>query len=66
VVDVLHEDPFSSQVFCFCNRGRDKLKILFDHTNGFWLWYRRLERQRFWWPPAALHDGPPDAVLIPS
>ncbi|EGV27551.1 IS66 Orf2 family protein, partial [Thiorhodococcus drewsii AZ1] len=27
VVDVLAADPFSSQVFVFCNRGRDKLKI---------------------------------------
>lgn len=62
VIDVLHEDPFSSQVFCFCNRGRDKLKILFYHTNGFWLWYRRLERQRFWWP-AASTPGP--IVLSP-
>jgi transposase len=33
-------------------RFRDKLKVLFWHTNGFWLWYRRLERQRFWWPNA--------------
>ncbi len=50
VVDVLDADPFSSHLFVFCNRARDKLKVLFWHTNGFWLWYRRLERQRFWWP----------------
>lgn len=25
-------------------------EILYWHNNGFWLWYRRLERQRFWWP----------------
>ena len=52
VVDVLDADPFSSHLFVFCNRARDKLKVLFWHTNGFWLWYRRLERQRFWWPNA--------------
>lgn len=57
VVDVLEADPFSSHVFVFCNRGRDKLKILFWHTNGFWLWYRRLERERFWWP-SAQSEGP--------
>ncbi len=50
VVDVLEADPFSSHLFVFCNRGRDKVKILYWHNNGFWLWYRRLERQRFWWP----------------
>ena len=43
-------DPFSSSLFVFCNRQRDKLKILeWDH-NGFWLHYRRLERGRFQWP----------------
>jgi transposase len=43
-------DPFSDQWFVFCNRQRDKLKMLrWDH-NGFWLYYRRLERGRFQWP----------------
>lgn len=43
-------DPFSSSLFVFCNRKRDKLKILqWDH-NGFWLHYRRLERGKFNWP----------------
>ena len=53
VEDVLTEDPLSSHLFVFCNRARDKIKILFWHNNGFWLWYRRLERQRFWWPQGA-------------
>jgi transposase len=44
------EDPFSDTWFVFCNRGRDKLKLLrWDH-NGFWLYYRRLEKGRFEWP----------------
>jgi transposase len=53
VEDVLRADPLSSHLFVFCNRARDKIKILFWHNNGFWLWYRRLERQRFWWPKGA-------------
>jgi transposase len=45
-------DPFSPALFVFCNRGRDKLKILqWDH-NGFWLHYRRLEKGTFRWPPS--------------
>lgn len=52
VEDVLEADPFSSHLFVFCNRLRDKIKILYWHNNGFWLFYRRLEKQRFWWPSA--------------
>lgn len=50
VEDVLMQNPLSSHLFVFCNRNRDKLKILVWHNNGFWLFYRRLEKQRFCWP----------------
>lgn len=43
-------DPFSSCLFVFCNRKRDKLKILQWEHNGFWLYYRRLEKGKFQWP----------------
>jgi transposase len=43
-------DPFSHSYFVFCNRNRDKLKILHWEHNGFWLYYRRLERGNFQWP----------------
>jgi transposase len=43
-------DPFSPCLFVFCNKSRNKLKILqWDH-NGFWLYYRRLEKGKFQWP----------------
>ena len=50
VSQVLELDLFSNSRFVFCNRGRDKLKILVWDTNGFWLYYRRRERGRFCWP----------------
>lgn len=43
-------DPFSSCLFVFCNKNRDKIKILQWEHNGFWLHYRRLERGKFQWP----------------
>ena len=46
-------DPFDTSLFVFCNRDRDRLKILHWEHNGFWLYYRRLERGRFRWPAAA-------------
>ena len=45
-------DVFSDCMFAFCNRDRNKLKILYWEHNGFWLYYRRLERGRFRWPSA--------------
>ncbi len=50
VAEQLELDPLSEAWFVFCNKQRDKLKILFWDTNGFWLYYRRLEQGRFQWP----------------
>ena len=50
-------DLFSNSLFVFCNRSRDKLKILVWDTNGFWLYYRRLERGRFKWPASSAEQA---------
>ena len=46
--------PMMSALFVFCNRGRDKIKILCWERNGFIVWYKRLEKQRFHWPRSGL------------
>lgn len=43
-------DPFSGHVFVFCNRRRTIIKILYWHRNGFCLWHKRLEKEKFQWP----------------
>ena len=42
--------PFESGIFVFCNRRRDKLKVLYWDKTGFALWYKRLEKDKFKWP----------------
>jgi len=50
VVEQLERDPFSAHVFGFCNRRRDQVKLLYWERNGFVLWQKRLEKDRFPWP----------------
>lgn len=42
-------DLFDKSLFVFCNKANDKIKIL-NFDNGFWLYYRRLESDKFKWP----------------
>jgi transposase len=54
--------PFAPALFVFCNRNRDRLKVLyweglphersecFGYQTGFCLWYKRLEKEKFKWP----------------
>lgn len=50
VADQLGKNPCGPEVFVFYNRGLDKLKVLYWDKNGFCLWYKRLEKGRFFIP----------------
>jgi len=41
-------DLFSGYLFDFCNRTT--VKLLYWDRNGFYLWMKRLEKDKFQWP----------------
>lgn len=49
VASLMKLNPFEKNLYLFCNRNKDKMKILYWDGNGFWLFYKRLESSQFRW-----------------
>jgi transposase len=47
VSNELNGNPLSGDVYIFINKRRDRIKLLVWDRNGFWLFYKRLEKGRF-------------------
>ena len=43
-------NPFDGTLFVFCNKNKDKIKVLKWDKDGFVLYYKRREKGRFKWP----------------
>ncbi len=43
----LNENPFSETLFLFFSKNRKKIKILYWDRNGFCMWMKRLEEDKF-------------------
>ena len=50
VEEELELSVLSGAIFVFCNKNRDKLKLLYRDETGFALWYKRLDEHKFKWP----------------
>lgn len=57
--------PFSEDYFLFSNRQKNIVKILYWHMNGFALWTKKLEKDRFPWPiiPSDLEEMDEEKIL---
>lgn len=46
----LGHNPFAGHLYAFTNKQRNKIKCLFWENNGFVLYYKSLEEDKFIWP----------------
>jgi len=58
VANYLRQDPLSGDVYVFLNRRKNRIKLLLWDGDGFWIFYKRLEKGTF--------QIPQDSTASPS
>ncbi len=48
--DEMKQDSGSGSLFIFCSRNRKNLKCIYWDKNGFCMWQKKLEKDKFPWP----------------
>ncbi len=46
----MEKDSGSGSLFLFCSRNRKNLKCIYWDRNGFCMWQKKLEKDKFPWP----------------
>jgi transposase len=52
----LGHNVFEPALYVFCNRKRDRVRIVYWERNGLCLWSKRVEKQQFIWPREVAGD----------
>ena len=52
VQHILKSDPLSGHLFVFRNKSGDRVKVLFWDGDGYAIYYKRLEKGTYRFPPA--------------
>jgi transposase len=46
----MKKDIYSKSLFMFCSKNRKTIKIVYWDRNGFCMWQKKLEKEKFIWP----------------
>lgn len=50
-------------IFGFCNKQRNRVKLLVWDDNGFWIHFKRLEKGTVFWPDISSDENTMDVTL---